>query len=295
MAQPNGPRPKGTPAGRYRNTVVNNASKATPLPVVGPQSAVGYGAQEAQLTQSLYARLAQLKAEKGLVKSQFLQDRAAAQQTGIQAMASAVNRSLDTGMVGSSVDLAGRVGAVAARETAMQEAIQQRAYGMLGLKSGRITAMNEYYNGLFEVQARKAAEQAQMAQQAFLQDLVMRMNDEAAPRPSRTNATPVEPNAAPAAAAAARNAAVSDTTPAVTQQPNANPANAQNATARFLAPVIKNFPPAVRAIINKRILAGVPLGTIIAEIPSLLSGGGVSPPTMVQGPYAGYDPYASVR
>jgi hypothetical protein len=144
---------------------------------------VGYAGQTAAVTMSLYEKLAALRAGKGLVRGQFKMDRAGAKALGISEMASAVNSSLERGIVGSSVDYAGRTGALAAKETAMQQAMQQRTMGLLGLRTQRIGAMNEYYNGLFSIQAQKSAERSEMATQAYLNDLVMMLQNPAAGRP----------------------------------------------------------------------------------------------------------------
>jgi hypothetical protein len=42
--------------------------------------------------------------------------------------------------------------------------------------------VNQYWTGQYNIQQQQAAEQSQMALQAFLNDLVMRMGDESAPR-----------------------------------------------------------------------------------------------------------------
>lgn len=157
---------------RNRNTLVNNASKASPpAPPVSPQNAVQYGGQLAQLQYSLAQRLAALRAQKGLVQGQFAMDRAGAKALGISEMAAAVNNSLDRGLLNSSIDYAGRTDALAAKETAMQQALQTKLQGLLGIRTERLDAVNQYYAGLFEVQAAKAAERADLANQAFLQGL----------------------------------------------------------------------------------------------------------------------------
>jgi len=144
---------------------------------------MGYAAQTSAVTMSLYEKLAALRAGKGLVRGQFKMDRAGAKALGISEMAGAVNSSLERGIVGSSVDYSGRTGALAAKESAMQQAMQQRTMGLLGLRTERIGAMNEYYNGLFSIQAQKSAEQSEMATQAFLNDLVMMLQSPASARP----------------------------------------------------------------------------------------------------------------
>jgi hypothetical protein len=52
----------------------------------------------------------------------------------------------------------------------------------MDLRRARIDAVNQYWTGQYNIQQQQAAEQSQMALQAFLNDLVMRMGDESAPR-----------------------------------------------------------------------------------------------------------------
>jgi hypothetical protein len=186
----NGPR-AGRNRGRFRNTLLNNASKAAPPPV-SPESAVAYGGQIATAQMTLADKLAALRAQTGLVRGQFQMDKAGVQANAIAGMASAVNSSLDRNMVGSTVDTAGRVGVLAEKASGMQAAIQAKIQGMLGVRTSRIQAANDYYTQLYDIQARKAAEQATLANQAFLNDLVMRMMDEQGPGGGNDRTKPVE-------------------------------------------------------------------------------------------------------
>lgn len=184
--QNNGPR-----AGRgqrFRNTLMNQASK-TPPPPVGATSAVDYGAQSAMNQLTLAQRLAALRAEKGQIFGQFRMDRASANANAISGMATAVNSSLDRGLVGSSIDAEGRTGVLAQKASDVQAAIQAKVQGLLGLRTQRIDATNQYYNAEFEIASQRAAEQATLANQAFLSDLVMRMLDEQGPRNNKPNGT----------------------------------------------------------------------------------------------------------
>ena len=190
----NGPR-AGRNKGRFRNTLLNNASKAAPPPV-SAESAVAYGGQLATAQMTLAERLAALRAQAGLVRGQFQMDRSTVRANAISGMAAAVNSSLDRGLVGSSVDAAGRTGVLAQKAADMQAAIQAKVQGLLGIRTGRISAVNDYYTQYYNIQAQKAAEQATLANQAFLNDMVMRMMDEQGPgggndRTASTTAAPV--------------------------------------------------------------------------------------------------------
>jgi hypothetical protein len=162
---------------------VNLASKsATPPPVVGASSAIGAAGASAALTSTLYQQLAGLRAAKGDIFAQFRGDRAAIKGQAIDAMASQVNQSLERGIVGSSIDAGGRARVLTDKEAAIQQALQTRAGGLMDLRRARIDAVNQYWTGQYNIQQQQAAEQSQMALQAFLNDLVMRMGDESAPR-----------------------------------------------------------------------------------------------------------------
>lgn len=174
MAQPNGPR-AGRGAGRFRNTLVNNASKN---PVVGPASGYGYGAELGQLGQNLLSTLAGLRAQKGLIAQQFATDKADARAARVAGAQATEADALQRGIVGGSADLGARAGVVAQHKTDVASAIQAKLAGKLGLRQERLAAQNQYHTGVFDVLARKAAEEAEMANQAFLEDLVMRKGDE---------------------------------------------------------------------------------------------------------------------
>jgi len=175
----NGPR-AGRTTGRQRNSLLNNASK-TPPPVVGPSSAINYGQQTAAAQMTLSERLATLKAQQGLIAGQFRMDRAQVKADAIGSMAGAVNSALDRGILNSSIDYGQRAGVLSERASGIQAAVQAKLAGKLGLRTERIGAFNDYYNQLFAIQSAKSAEQQEMATQAFLNDLVMRLGDEQGP------------------------------------------------------------------------------------------------------------------
>lgn len=174
MAQPNGPR-AGRGTGRFRNTLANNASKN---PVVGPSSGYQYGAELGMLGQNLLSTLAGLRAQKGLIAQQFATSKADARAARVAGAQSTEAAALASGTVGGSADLANRAGVVAQQKTDVAAAIQAKLAGKLGLRQERLAAQNEYHTGVFDVMARKAAEEAEMANQAFLEDMVMRKGDE---------------------------------------------------------------------------------------------------------------------
>lgn len=193
----NGPR-AGRSTGRQRNTLINNASRVPPPPV-SPGSAVAFGGQLAAAQMTLAQRLAAIRAQKGIIQGQFRMERAGVKSQAIAGISGAVNAALEAGTVGSSFDLEQRTGVRAEQAAGVQAAIQSRLQGLLGLRLERLGAVNEFYTTQFDIQARRAAEQAELANQAFLQDLVMRLGDETAPGTTIAGrpAAPGAPVAAP--------------------------------------------------------------------------------------------------
>src|SRR6266498_724693 len=173
----NGPR-AGRSTGRQRNTLRNNASKGYNIPAVPPGSAIGYGNQLGTLQMQLFQRLADIAAQGGVLRGQFRQQRAGLIAQRKQGIVDVQNAMLDRGVLGSSVDVPGRTKVRAAAEPGIQAAWQQRQEGLLGLQRERLGAQNEYFTGVFNTLAQRRAEQAQMANQAFLQDLVLRMQQQ---------------------------------------------------------------------------------------------------------------------
>jgi hypothetical protein len=191
----------GSGTGRFRNTLANNASKSTfPMPVVSPQSAVGYGSQMGALQQGLFESLAALQAKKAEVMGTAKMGRADVKAGRIAGAVSTEADALGRGMVGSSADLAARSGNVADAAKAAALVVQQKTSGLLGLQQERIGALNTYHTGVFDLLAQKQAEKAAMAQQAFLEDAVMRLGDEQSARADALRAKLAEARAATAAA-----------------------------------------------------------------------------------------------
>jgi hypothetical protein len=183
VAHPNGPR-AGHGTGRNRNTTVNNASHGSaggPPAPVSPGSAVNYAGQMAQTQLNYFQQLAAIKAQGGQLRADFAMSKAQAQQAAIANMAHTEAGALDRGIVNSSIDLGQRTGVIAERTTAIQAAIAARQAGRLGLKTARLNAGNDYYTQMFQIQAAKAAEQAQNAADALKQDQTIRAGDETAP------------------------------------------------------------------------------------------------------------------
>ena len=180
MAQPNGPRAART-TGRQRNSLINNASHqgaAAGPPLLSPGQTTAFGMQLANAELSLSQRLALIKAQKGVIGAQFKMDRAGVRADRISGMASAVNSSLDRGILNSSIDYSNRSGVEAEAARGLAEAQMAKIQGKLGLRGDRIQAFNEYYTTQYQVASQQAAAEAEAANQAFINDLVMRLGDE---------------------------------------------------------------------------------------------------------------------
>lgn len=187
----NGPR-AGRGTRRANNTLAHNASKtsltppsgaggAVPPPPVSPDSAAAYAGQMSALQLQLAQRLAAGRAQRGILQGQFRMDKAGIRADEIAGLSAAEGDAADRGVLGSSADLQQRIGVQSQAAAGVNQAIQSKVQGILGIKLDRIAATNDYYTGVFDIAARKAAEQANAANQAFLQDLVMRLGDETAP------------------------------------------------------------------------------------------------------------------
>lgn len=184
----------GNDARRSRNTLVNNASKAGYT--VSSAGAVGYGDQLAAARYQYLSQLAALKAQGGLIRSQKLQDIAAARAAAPGNIAAVEQYNTERGMLGSSVDVQGRAGAVAQMTGDIASAKAAAAAGRLGLKSGRLDAQGNYYQTVSGIQNAMAQEQMANGINAFgndqydalvqhYRDVIAQLRDQASGRTPR--------------------------------------------------------------------------------------------------------------
>lgn len=172
----NGPR-AGMGSGRSRNTLVNLAGKksnsAMPggfIPAVSPGSALGYGAQTAQARYDYLAQLAALRAQRGMVVGNFQQARAGLKEQRLSDVSDAANAAAERGIVGSSVDMAGRASAHTTFAEGLATARSDRAQSLLSLAQQRLGVNSGYFRSLADIAAARRAEQAEMTAQMFQQD-----------------------------------------------------------------------------------------------------------------------------
>lgn len=165
----NGPRPERT-TGRSRDTVVNNASRVV-APPVSPASAVNAGDQLASGTYEYLQRLALLRQELMNARVNKADALAAARADRVAGMASAVNSALDTGMLGSSVDLSNRAAVIAQQAAAKQAALRGYQAETAGVQQEQLSAAAQFAQLQASIQAAKAAERMAALQENYYNGL----------------------------------------------------------------------------------------------------------------------------
>lgn len=169
-SQNNGGKPGRS--GRQRGALTNGKGPAVPPPAVDPSSAQAYAGQEASATSTLYDTLAGLKPQLGAIRGQFGIDKAAVRAAQISGQVGAEDNALQRGIVGSSIDLAGRSAVDATAAQGMQAAIQAKIQGVLGIKQQKLTAIDNYWTQFYQIQAEKAANQEAAAAAAVKDNTV---------------------------------------------------------------------------------------------------------------------------
>lgn len=178
----NGPR-AGRTTGRARNTLVNNASKATkPSPgkfpglpggyqaPVSSAGAVGYGDQLAAARYQYLTQLAALKSQRGLYNQQYRTSVADARSVVPGQLASVQQGATDRGVLGSSAQLSDEAGVLAARTRAIADAKSQRVAQRLDNRMQQLGAQGSYYGQVSSINNAIAQEQAANTIMAFQQD-----------------------------------------------------------------------------------------------------------------------------
>lgn len=145
---------------------------ANPTPPVLPPNSYGaYAAQIMGLQQSLAAAAALQRANIGAARSTYLLAQNQARALQIGETASAEQSALQSGILGSSADLANRAQAITDAATARQEALAARGAAIASARTGMLGAIGQYYGGLGQVQAAQANEAATLANQRYQNDL----------------------------------------------------------------------------------------------------------------------------
>jgi hypothetical protein len=168
-----GPGTPNTP-GRNRNTVNNNNSKkkkspygtADPFPL-GPGDQTEFGLARQALKYDYGIQRASLSAQAKMTRAAYKQTAQgirADTQSGISEVGGAM---ADRGLIGSTVQTAGIQDVKAEGEAALGDAFQTRQQELFGVATSRLDAISKLRFGLAELAMRKAAQQRQMALQAF--------------------------------------------------------------------------------------------------------------------------------
>ena len=156
--------------GHHRNTVTNNASKASRnpgLPVLGPAFAAAQAQQAAGLQSSLMTALAQIKAAKGQIRGQFTLEKQGAKSQQIADIAHVVNDSMERGVRGASFTQTAEAGTLADRAAAIEAARMTKASGLQEQGFAGLQAVNQYNLGLAGLSADKAAQQQAAALELY--------------------------------------------------------------------------------------------------------------------------------
>ncbi len=177
VAYTNGPR-AGRGSGRARTGGTNRRSKggnangayAPPLP---PGQSWGFAQQIAALQQGYGATLAGIQAEVGAVKSQKLSALGDIREQRIAGAAAAESDALSRGIgVGSSAHLEAQGANIATAAGAKVDVRSQTSAALAALRAQKMGAQSDLMLGVAGVQADKAAAQAELANQRYMQDLI---------------------------------------------------------------------------------------------------------------------------
>lgn len=161
---------------RQRSTLVNLRSKnltgssQAPYPLGDPSTYGGYAAQVMGLQTQLAGAQALARAGIGTAKAQFLVQRNAAQQQRITDVTGSVNAALESGTVGSSVDLARRAAAPITEAQSIQAALAERNATIAQQRAGTIGALGQFYTGLGQAQFGVSVAESQAALQQYQND-----------------------------------------------------------------------------------------------------------------------------
>lgn len=170
-----GPKP-GKSHGRNRNTAINAASKnkpdygptspAQPFPV-GPSSAVEYAMQANNLRFNFRVQQSALKAQAALARQAF-QNQKQSINAGVEAGISNTGEELvERGLIGSASHLQAEEGVRAQGASQLTAAREALIQARMSSYQGRLQNRAQLHMGLGELAIRRAAEQRELALNAF--------------------------------------------------------------------------------------------------------------------------------
>ena len=172
-------RPKdGRGPGHRRNTGNNQRSgnggavPYTGAPPLPPGQSAAFTGQMAAVQSQYTTALAAIRAQGGAVRGEFQGTMADIQAGRISGTVAAESNALQRGIVGSSADLGARAGVVANAAGQQVDARNAKLTALAGLRVSQMQAGTDYSMGIAGIQADKAAAQAELANQRFMNDMV---------------------------------------------------------------------------------------------------------------------------
>lgn len=175
----------GRGGGRRRNTWKNDASKVAP-PALPGSSVVGYQAQRTGAYSNYTSIMAQIRQNIALAKANRMAAFADARRARISETAAAEGNAIERGVLGSSTDYANRAAAVANEAAAKVAARGEAAQAIGASRVEGIRAGNDLYSTLAQIQAARAAEMADIQNQAFYNNLFDRIRSQMRKRRGRS-------------------------------------------------------------------------------------------------------------
>ena len=165
---------------RKRNTLINNSSKSNPygggfgfpgIPPLDPYSTYNYASQLARLRSGYLQTLQGLKRTAKGAREEFRVNKADIAAAKLQGLGQATNTAIERGLLGSSIDVEGRVAVRGEAARALAEAKRLRDQTVRQAKLDRIWATTDFTTGAADLAAQQAMQQAQEAQQNFSDNL----------------------------------------------------------------------------------------------------------------------------
>lgn len=148
---------------------IKERQRSATVPNLSPDAAVAYNQQLQQLYLQRQDALQALREQRAEIRAAFQIARAGIERERNLALEQAVNVALDRGLLGGSVDLERRRDVMAEAAERLAQAINARNQALLANLAQAMAARREYAMGLANIAASRAAEQALINAQQFLE------------------------------------------------------------------------------------------------------------------------------
>ena len=164
----------GRSPGSRRNTGANANSKAGAgaYAALSAAQAQGIASQAAGLQDAYTQALMAIKQQRGIVKGQAIQARAAARDQAVSDMGATEGDALQRGIQGSSVAAINQEGVIQARNAALIQANSAQGDALAQLRLQKLGAQSALNTGLSNLQAQQAAQEAELQVQRYQNGLV---------------------------------------------------------------------------------------------------------------------------